>query len=220
MKVLLVGEGDSLYFLSRDIISKGHHVTVVDNDPAECTRLSRELNAIVVNGDGSYSTTLEDAGAIGVDVLLAMTPLDQDNLVICQIALLHFGINRSFALVNDPENEEVFRKFGIQAFSTSGIIASLIEQQLMLDGITNLILLGGGKVNITEVLVKANFPVAGQTLHEIPFPNDALVSVVIRNHEPIIPRGGTILLEGDRVVLVTLAGSHGKALKIITGEGM
>ena len=69
MKVLLVGEGDSLYFLSRDIISKGHHVTVVDNDLAECTRLSRELNATVVNGDGSYSTTLEDAGAIGMDVL-------------------------------------------------------------------------------------------------------------------------------------------------------
>ncbi|MFH1070644.1 MAG: TrkA family potassium uptake protein [Candidatus Glassbacteria bacterium] len=219
MKVMLVGEGKSLYYLSRDIISKGHHVTVVDNEPEECVQLSRELNATVVQGDGSYSATLEDAGAIEMDVLLAMTPHDQNNLVICQIAMLHFGINRSIAMVNDPENEEVFRKLGIPAFSTTGIIAELIEQRLMFDGITNLSPLGGGKINITEVQIRDGYPVIGKALQEISLPENSLVGVVIRDHETIIPRGGTALCNGDRIILITLAETLGRALKAVTGEG-
>jgi trk system potassium uptake protein TrkA len=45
------------------------------------------------------------------------------------------------------------------------------------------------------------------------------VAVVIRDNQPIVPRGATQLLAGDRVVLITLPENHGPVLKAFTGEG-
>lgn len=65
---------------------------------------------------------------MGADVVLAITPNDQDNLVICQLAAIQFGVPRVLALANDPDNAAVFEKLGVSAFSTTQIVGSLIEQ--------------------------------------------------------------------------------------------
>jgi len=49
-------------------------------------------------------------------------------------------------------------------------------------------------------------------------PENALIAVVIRGNQPIIPRGANDLLAGDRVVLISLPKKHGPVIKAITGE--
>lgn len=218
MKVLIVGSGQMLFFLCRNFTSKGYEVVVINRDRQECASLARQLTALVVYGDGSDATTLKEAGAMGADVVLAITSHDQDNLVICQLASLQFGVPRAVALANDPENAEVFQKLGVSAFSTTHIIGSLIAQRASLDQITNLLPVAEGRVNITEIVVDAGFPVADRLLKEIDLPENALVAVVIRDQEAIVPRGATRLLAGDRVVLITLPENHGPTLKAFTGE--
>jgi trk system potassium uptake protein TrkA len=122
------------------------------------------------------------------------------------------------ALVNDPDTEEAFRKLGVEAFSTTRTIASMIEQRTALDEITNLIPVGEGKVNITEVKLQPASPVVGKTLRDLSLPPDSLIAVVLRNGEPIVPRGDTQLRTGDRIVLITLPANHGPVLRAITGE--
>ncbi len=155
---------------------------------------------------------------MGADVVLAITPNDQDNLVICQLASLQFGVPRAVALANDPDNAEIFEKLGVSAFSTTHIVGSLIEQRASLEQIINLLPVGEGRVNVTEIALDADSPVAGKLLKDIELPENALVAVVIRNHQPIVPRGATRLLAGDRVVLITLPENHGPVLKAFTGE--
>lgn len=218
MKVLIVGGGKTLYFLCRTFLAKGHEVTVINRDADDCVRIARSLKVTVVCGDGSDQTILEEAGAHGADAVLAITPNDQDNLAICQLAALQYEVPRAVALVNDPDNEEVFRKLGVGAFSTTRIIASLIEQRTALDEITNLVPVGEGKVNITEVRLPSDSPVAGKSLRDLSLPAHSLIAVILRNGEALVPRGDTQLQVGDCVVLITLPANHGPALKAITGE--
>ncbi|RJP93723.1 MAG: TrkA family potassium uptake protein [Desulfobacteraceae bacterium] len=218
MKVLMAGRGKTLYFLCRNFTAKGYTVVIINRDREECVHLARQLSALVVCGDASDATILKEAGAMDADVVLAITPNDQDNLVICQLASIQFNVPRVLALANDPDNAEIFEKLGVSAFSTTHIVGSLIEQRASLEQIINLMPVGEGRVNVTEIILDADSPVSGKLLKDIILPKNALVAVVIRSNQPIVPRGDNDLLAGDRVVLITLPENHGAVLKAFTGE--
>ena len=218
MKVIIVGGGKTLYFLCRNFTAKGYEVILVNRDREECVELARQLSAVVVCGDGSDPEILKEAGAMGADAVLAITAKDQDNLVICQLAKLQFGVPRVIALANDPDNVDIFKKLDVSAFSTTHIVGSLIEQHASFEQITSSLPIGEGKVNITELLLETGSPVAGSFLKDITLPDNSLVAVIIRNNKAMFRRGGNQLLAGDRLVLITLPENHGHVLKMIIGE--
>jgi trk system potassium uptake protein TrkA len=218
MKIIIVGGGKPLYFLCRSFTAQGHEVAIINRSQSECTQLSRQLSAMVVCGDGSDARILKDVGAMGAGVVLAITPNDQDNLVICQLASLQFGVPRTIALANDPDNADVFEQLGVTAFSTTHVVSSLIEQRASLEQITNFLPVGEGQVNVTEILLDPGSPVIGKRLMDLHLPANALVAVVIRRNRPIVPRGPDDLQQGDRLVLITLPENHGPVLKVFTGE--
>ena len=173
MKVLIVGGGTTLFFLCRTFAARGYEVVVINRDREECVQLARELSATVVCGDGSDAAVLKDAGAMAADAVLAITPNDEDNLVTCQLAALKFGVPRAVALANDPDNAEVFEKLGVSSFSTTRSVSSLIEQRASLEQITNLLPVGEGRVNVTEVVLddalwRLDGPAQGEVAHERP----------------------------------------------------
>lgn len=218
MNVLIAGSGKTLFFLCRAFTAKGHAVTLVNTNRDECEQLAHELPALVIHGDASEADVLKEAGAMRADVVLAITPKDQDNLVICQLAALQFGTPRTLALANDPDNAPIFEQLGVHAFSTTEIISSLIEQRASLEQVLTQLTIGQGRVNVTELLLDTGSPVDGKAMKDIPLPDQALVAVVLRSDKPIVPRGGTVLHAGDRVVLVTLPENHGPVIKVFTGE--
>ncbi|HUU96722.1 MAG TPA: TrkA family potassium uptake protein [Phycisphaerae bacterium] len=218
MTVLIVGGGRPLYFLCRTFLAKGHNVIVINDDAEECTQLARRLKVTVICGDGSDPATLEEAGAAGADAVLAVTSRDQDNLAICQLSVLQYEVPRTLALVNDPDNEDVFRQLGVGAFAPTRLFASLIEQRTAADAITNLLPVADGKVNVTEVKLSGDSPAAGRALRDLELPANALIAVILRNGDAVVPHGDTVLRTGDRLVLLTLPENHGPALRAITGE--
>ena len=219
MNILIIGGGKVIYFLIKAFVAKGHQVTVINQNRDEGIQLARRLKAIIVSGDGSDPKILEEAGAATADVLLAVTPHDQDNLVICQLGDKRFHIPRTLALVNDPDNEEVFQKLGIiTAFSTTKIISSLIEQRTAIDGITNLMPVAEGKINVTEIELKDTTSVIGQSLRTIGMPESSLIACILKKDHPIIPRGTTVLEAGDKLIVITLPENHGQVIKMLSGE--
>lgn len=219
MRLLIVGGGKLAYFLSRALISKGHKVTVIDKSWEEGSRLAKRFKINVVHGDGSDPEVLEDAGAFYSDALLALTPHDQDNFAICQMADAYFQVPRILTLVNDPDNEKVFRNLGIgDAISTTHILTSLIEQKAIFEDIVNLTPVGEGKVNLTEVVLKKTCKVVNKQLLSLKLPKDCLIAGLIRRDTPIIPHGKTRLRSGDKVILVSLPSNHDEVLKLLTDE--
>ena len=218
MNIIVAGGGEALYFIGKSFISKGHRLTVIDPDLEECVGLSRRLKAEVVHGAAADPLVLENAGARSADLVLAMTPKDQDNLMISRLASLTFGVERTLALVNDPDNEAFFGKLGVPAFSLAPILSNLIEQRASVDDIVNLLPIGEGLLQLAEVILAAESPVVGKTLREINLPEGTLLASIVRGDRPIVPRGPTRLEAGDRVVLVSTPENYGKLIKAVTGE--
>lgn len=219
MRIILIGSGKLVYFLAKDFISKGYKLMIITEDEQQAVALSRKLEAIVLFGEGSDSNLLQDAGAYRADVILALTPYDQDNLIACQMAQKEYNIPRTIALVNDPDNKDIFKKLGITvAFSATEIIAQLIEQQTTTEEIKTLFPLAEGEVSVTEVILPEDSPAQGQMLKDLALPSGTLIACIIRQGKVTVPKGMTQLQATDRLVLISEPEGYGDLLRILVGE--
>lgn len=160
-----------------------------------------------------------EAGAYQADVVLSLTTEDEDNLIACQIAQKEYGVPRTIALVNDPENQPIFEKLGITvAFSATQIIAGLIEQQTAISDIQNLLPIAEGKVNVTEIALQTDNPVVGKTIDEIQLPNGTLIGCILRQGEVIVPSGDNSLQALDRLVVIGQPESYGQLMRLLCSE--
>lgn len=218
MYIIIIGGGKMVYFLSKVFLSKGYTVVVINRDHEDCTQLARRLNATILYGDGSQPQMLADAGAHSADAVLAVTPNDQDNLVICQIADKTFHVPQVIASVNNPDNEIAFRQLGIKALATTRILANAIEQNTGFEEILHLTPLAEGKINVTEVQINDQAAIIGKSLLEIALPQDSLIAAIVQEGQALIPRGATIVQAHDRLVVMTTPENHGRVLKMLTGD--
>jgi trk system potassium uptake protein TrkA len=223
MRIIVIGGGETIetvYFLARLFSRRGDQVTIVNPYPAEAQMLSRQVKATVILGDGSDPAVLEEAGARRADVLLSLTPHDPDNLVACQIAQKLYGVPRTLALVNDPDNEEVFRQLGItEVFSATRVIGSLIEGQTLFDEIIHLFPAAEGRLYVTEVVLDGQAPAIAKTLQDLALPEESLVAAIIRDQKVIVPGGEYRLQAADRLIVIALPENQQEILRTLTGEG-
>lgn len=218
MRIILIGGSQTVYFLARQFVRRKYHVTVVNRDANRSRQIAQQTKATVVLGDGTDVLRLEEAGARQADVLLALTNHDQDNLVACQIAQKMFSVPRTIALVNDPDNEAVFKRLGVTiAFSATRILGSILEQEADFENITALMPLAQGRINITDVRLDADSPAIGKTLLELKLSGQSLVACIIRDDEVIVPRGSTHLMANDHLILISHPEHQQHDLALICG---
>ena len=223
MRIILIGGGETIetvYYLTKHFIGRGHMVAIVNPYSDEARMLSHRVpEATVILGDGSVPSVLEEAEARRADVLLSLAPYDPDNLVACQIAQTSYGVPRTIALVNDPENESVFHQLGItDVFSASKILGTLIEGHTAFEDITNLFLAAQGRVNVTEVILREGAPAAGKSLRELRVPQGSLVGSIIRDGDVVVPGGEHHLQVNDHLILITLPEIHRQVIRQLTGD--
>jgi trk system potassium uptake protein TrkA len=219
MKIILIGGSKLAYFLAKQFASKNYYTTIINSDLDEAKILSRTLKATVIHGLGSDPVTLSEAGAYQADVVLSLTTEDEDNLIACQIAQKEYGVPRTIALVNDPQNQPIFEKLGITvAFSATQIIASLIEQQTATGDIQNLLPIAEGKVNVTEIALENDNPVVGKTINEVRLPEGTLIACILRQGEVIVPSGENSLQALDRLVVIGQRESYGQLMRLLCSE--
>ncbi|MCC3145435.1 TrkA family potassium uptake protein [Halanaerobium sp. Z-7514] len=219
MDIILVGGGKLIYHLAKKLISKGHFITIINKDRKLAEDLSKEINGTIVCGDATESEVLDDAGAHKAEVLVALTQKDHNNLFICKMAKDYFAINRTTALVNNPDNEHLFNELGISGiFNITDLFSSLIEQSISTDDITNLTMIEDGKLSIFAVEVDPNSMAAGKEIKEIDLPLSIVLGGIIRNGKMMIPRGGSTIEAGDKVVIISLPKEQAEAIKVFGGE--
>lgn len=219
MRIIIVGGGKVVYHLTKKFTAKGYEVAVINNDKEYCEMLARETNSLIIYGDGSRTEFLSQAEARKADAILALTDNDPDNLFICQLAQKEFGISQTFSVVNNPDNEEIFKSLGVETiFNTTKLISLLIEQRVEVSDVNNLLSIEEGRISISQVILKSTSPVLGKTVRELNLPHDIVFGCVIRDENVLIPNGNTELLEGDKVLIITLPEKQGQAFSVLSGE--
>lgn len=221
MYMIVVGGGKVGYYLAKELVEEGHEVLVIEQDGAKCERIADELGDIALQGDGCEARTMEIAGFGRADMVLAVTGDDEDNLVSCQVAMHKFDVPRTIARINNPKNEEIFRKLGIDTtISATAAVLAQIEQQLPTHAMIPLLRLKGGGLEMVEVKVPADSPTVGMKVMDILLPQQALIVLTVdKEGVPRIPTGETVIHADDDVVAVTRV-DHENALRaVLTGAG-
>ena len=209
MYMIVVGGGKVGYYLTKTLIFEGYEVLLVEKNPSKVEIYRQRFGAVVVQGDGAEASTLESAGAARADVIIAVTGDDEDNLIICQVAKQRFDVGRTIARVNNPKNEDVFKRLGVDVtVSQTNVILSLIEQQIPERHFLHLMSLKHAQIAIVEASVSPNSPIAGMQLADIKLPPDCVFSAISRGPEVIVPTGQTRIEPGDEVIAVTRSSSE------------
>jgi trk system potassium uptake protein TrkA len=207
MYIVIIGGGKVGFYLAKELVEANHEVLVVEQDGAKCVEISEMLGEIVQRGDGCEASTQEAVGVGRADLLLAVTGDDEDNLVSCQVAKHIFNVPRTVARLNNPKNETIFHRLGIDVtVSATVAILAHIEQELPSHQMISLGMLPGGRgYEIVEVMVPREAAVVGRMIRDIELPQHSIIwGIVNAVGDPKTPTAETELRAGDEVVAVTL----------------
>ena len=210
MYIVIVGGGSVGYHLCKALLKEEHEVLVLDKDATKCENFEDDMGSVCVRGDGCEVATLAEAGVSRAEVFIAATDEDEDNLVACQIAKHKFGVPRTIARVNDPKNEEIFRKLGVDCpISVTNLILEHIEEKIPTHPLIHLLTMGEEKIEIVEVKILEGSKAAHKSVKELSLPPDSLLALLIRNgHKPQVPTADTVLEVNDRIIALTTTGSE------------
>ena len=218
MYFIIVGGGKVGYYLSQALLSEGHEVLILEKDPAKCGAICEQLGSVVVRGDGCEARTLGDAGTERADMLIAVTDEDEDNLVACQVAKHKFKVPRTIARINNPKNEALFKKLGIDVtISSTNLILEHIEEEVPTHPLVHLLTLKGGDLEIVEVNIPPSSPVVGKRMSKIDFPPDVVICLMTGRSGAHVPTDDTILEADAQIVAVTRPESEGALRVALTG---
>jgi len=219
MYILVIGAGKVGYFLAKRLCLSKHTVSIIEKDREICEALAKELEALVVNGDGCDPNILEEAGIKRADVVAAVTGGDEDNLVICQLAKEKFVVRRTVARVNNPGNELIFSELGVDVpIDSTRIIAKIIEEEVSFSDIVNLMSFKRGKLSIVRLDLPKGSPVINKEVKDIKLPEDSVLVSIVRGEEVIVPKGNTVLMPGDDIIALTLIGNESQLLNLLLGK--
>lgn len=219
MYIVIVGVGKVGYFLAKRLCASNNTVSIVDKDKQVCEEIAKELDVLVISGDGCDRRILEEAGIERADVVAAVTGNDEDNLVICQLAKERFGVQRTVGRVNNPDNEHIFAELGVDVpVDTTEITAKIIEEEVSFADFVNLMSFKRGKLAIVRVDLPEDSPVINKEIKDIELPPDSVLVSIVRGEEVIVPKGATILKSGDDIIALTLVGNEPQLVNLLVGK--
>jgi trk system potassium uptake protein TrkA len=220
MRVAVAGAGNVGIYVARDLDSKGHEVTLIEQDKDHAQMLKDELDVNWVVGDACELSTLDAAVLSSCDVVVAATGDDEDNLVVSLLSKQEFAVPRVVARVNHPDNAWLFTEsWGVDvAVSTPHMMTSLVEEAVSVGDIVRLFQLEQGKVALLEVTLDEASPANGKTVRDLHMPPDCTLVAIVRDRHVITPRGETPLEAGDEVLAIAGSEAEADLRRALTGQ--
>jgi trk system potassium uptake protein TrkA len=219
MYVVVIGGGNVGYYLTKELLTAGHEVVMIEKDPARARSIADELGSIVIPNDGCEGRYQAEAGMARADVVAAVTGDDEDNLVACQVAKMRFNVPRAIARVNNPKNEALFRRLAIDdTVSPTRAILAVIEHEIPIHDLLHLAELEGGDVQVVEAQLDASSPAIGRMLRDLELPEGSTIAVIVRDDRAIAARSDTALRVGDSVLAITSAEHEAELRSQLIGE--
>ncbi len=216
MRVIICGANQIGSSIASYLSKENNDVTVIDTDIDLLSQVSNTHDVNTVFGSPSDPNTLKNAGAKECDLIIAVTEIDETNMVACQVGHSLFGVPKKIARVRnqnylDPAWSNLFSRSHMPIdviISPEHLIAEDIYQRLMIPGATTAINLGGDKAYLVGVICMEDCPVLHTALGQLNnlFP-DLSFSVVslTRGTKSIVPDETEMLEEGDEVFIVVEA---------------
>jgi trk system potassium uptake protein TrkA len=220
MRVAIAGAGNVGTYIAGDLRDAGHEVLLLEKNVDLVRKLRDTLDVEWVPADACEVASLHRAGLDRVDVMVAATGDDEDNLVISLLAKQEFAVPRVVARINHPKNQWLFNEsWGVDvSVSTPHLLTALVEEAVSVGSLVRLLQLQGGEARLVEVTLAGDSPADGRPIVELGIPRDATVVAVIRKDHVIVPRGDTVLYAGDEVIALVTPDSEAAVTGLLVNQ--
>jgi len=219
MKVAIAGAGNVGVYIALDLRDSGHDVLLVEQNPDLVELLRPRLDVRLFVADACEPDSLRAAGFDEMDVVVAATGDDEDNLVISLLSKQEFAVPRVVARVNHPDNQWLFNEsWGVDvSVSTPHLLTALVEEAVQVGSLVRL--LQFQDANLVEVTLAVDSPAVGVSLSDLGVPRDATVVAIIRERHVVVPRGETTMQAADEVLLLVSPESVDQVKALLVGPG-
>ena len=202
--VAVIGGGNVGYMLAKSLEDMKIKTKIIEKDYDRCEFLAQELHkTLVINGDGTNLKILDEEEIGSSDVVISVTNNDEKNLL-CSLLVKQLGVKRVISRVSKVLNVPLFEKVGIDiAVSPKTSAINEVRNDLDENDVDILATVEQGQAEVLEILVKDEFN--GKKIMDLRFPAPAIIGVVQRRNQVIIPKGDTQLREHDILIIFTKA---------------
>lgn len=206
---ILAGGGALSYYLAKNLIASGIHVTIIDINAARCDYLSEALpEATIICGDATDQNLLAQEGLEHAQGFAALTGLDEENILLSLYAN-EVSSARTVTKINRLNFTSIINNLNLGSIIYPRVItADYILKHVRStnysrnSNVEKLYNLADGRVEALEFLIKEDSAVAGIPLHNLNLRKNTLVCCIYRNNKVIIPTGQDMMLAGDSVLVV------------------
>ena len=211
-KVLILGGGNSSYYLARQILAAGMSVTIIENDVERCRYLSEQLpKAIIIRGSDNDYELMRNEGLTEADAFVAFTPNNEKNIIASLYALnkrvpkviTAVDEYNLFSVVGELEIGSVVSPNVLTATRILHFVKGLQSAKDLGSKLNAIFNLGGSDAYVLEFSVNEMFAKRDITIKDLKLKSDTLIAMIIRGGKTIIPRGNDCIADGDRVIVVT-----------------
>jgi trk system potassium uptake protein TrkA len=216
MYIIIVGAGEVGYYLARLLLEEEHDAVVIDKSSERCDKISRELDIVATQGDGTEPNVLEKAGVKECDAVVALTGQDETNMIISLLAK-ELGAKQVAARIGKVDyDEEVLRKLGIDIVihpeaAAAGYIAELITKPEVLD----LAFISRGNAEIMEIEIGEKSKIAGKKVKEIEHPPGTAIVALFEGKNLLIPDAETLVKTGQKILILAKREAAEKVRKMV-----
>ncbi|SDZ81001.1 trk system potassium uptake protein TrkA [Haloplanus vescus] len=222
MHIIIVGAGQVGSSIAADL-ADSHDIVVMDRDGDRVEELTYSLDVLAVQGDGTSLSSLEEAGVDEADMVIASTDDDETNIVICATTR---AVSDAFTVARVKNTEYLRtwerseRAFGIDFIVCTNLLAAeSIVRVVGIPAARDVDSFAGGSVQMAEFEIPPGSPVTDQTVAEADRFEQLTFAAILRDDELELARGGSVLHEHDRVVVIGSPGAvRGFATSIAPDE--
>ncbi|QGT99326.1 Trk potassium uptake system protein TrkA [Candidatus Syntrophocurvum alkaliphilum] len=206
MKSIIIGAGKVGFSIAQLLSSEDHDVVIIEHDEDRIEILDELLDVKVIKGSGSSWSTLEAAGVKKASMVVAVTEIDEVNMISCLLAK-QYGVETTIARVRNPEYTET-PHFSPEALlgidliiNPERVTAMEIAKIIRVPEALNVDYYADNKVQLVELVVDENSPIAGTKLKFLETTHYVIVSI-IRKHRMLVPTGEDIIYAGDHIYVM------------------
>lgn len=211
MRVIVVGSGEVGFDVARMLSFDQHDVVVIDNDSDAVRQVREKLDVMTVTGNGTSADVLEEAGVRKADMLIAVTAVDEVNIIACMLAD-RLGVQTTVARVR---SDELTRTRSVLKTSDFGIdlvihpeesAAAEVVRLVRRASATDMLNIADGRLQLMGIRLDPNSPVVGKSLRELAIEHAHVkfrIMGITRGVRTILPGGNETLQKADQVFVLS-----------------
>ncbi len=212
MRIFFAGGGNCTEYIARRLIREEHDLVLVEHDEERCFQLSEKLDAHVIQGKVDSIEDWKRAGLADADMLMACTQNDETNVLACLIANDIAPDALKAIRLRNPEYEQFKQTFDRIGLRVDRVIhpetdmVNRILRVITIPGVSDIRTFADGRISLFSMNLEKDSPLVGMQVGEFAQnvnAGAALIAVVFRGNEAIIPDPRDVLSSGDHVYIIT-----------------